>query len=259
MPTLNEMLSNMDMHKNFYIRGVVNSLLPEFMNPLDREITENNISGEAVELLRSIVQQRYPDMEEGEVNMLSGYGEDQEVELSLGQFGVTKENGQYVIFDTYDFESVDQSYLDSIKESLGTKNILPFVSKLGGDLMPENPDGTSREDALKVRIRIPDEPQVVDMDFDNDIEPTASTFVFEGPMTNKRKKLWDTFTSMFITPAEAGQLDTDFSKQMLDRGIVTPSELEGIRSARPDMYKKLYNDYTENLPIEISPPPMRTE
>lgn len=203
MPTLNDMLSNMDMHKNFYIRGVVNSLLPEFMNPLDREITENNISGEAVELLRSIVQQRYPDMEEGEVNMLSGYGGDQEVELSLGQFGVTKQNGQYVIFDTYDFESVDQSYLDSIKESLGTKNILPFVSKLGGDLMPENPDGTSREDALKVRIRIPDEPQVVDMDFDNDIEPTASTFVFEGPMTNKRKKLWDTFTSMFITPAEA--------------------------------------------------------
>jgi hypothetical protein len=201
------MLSNMDMHKNFYIRGVVNSLLPEFMNPLDKEITENNISGEAIELLRSIVQQRYPDMEEGEVNMLSGYGGDQEVELSLGQFGVTKENGQYVIFDTYDFESVDQSYLDSIKESLGTKNILPFVSKLGGQLMPENPDGSSREDALKVRIRIPDEPQVVDMDFDNDIEPTASTFVFEGPMTNKRKKLWDTFTSMFVTPAEAGQLD----------------------------------------------------
>lgn len=209
MPSLNDMLSNMDMHKNFYIRGVVNSLLPEFMNPLDKEITENNISGEAIELLRSIVQQRYPDMEEGEVNMLSGYGGDQEVELSLGQFGVTKENGQYVIFDTYDFESVDQSYLDSIKESLGTKNILPFVSKLGGELMPENPDGSSREDALKVRIRIPDEPQVVDMDFDNDIEPTASTFVFEGPMTNKRKKLWDTFTSMFITPAEAAGLTSD--------------------------------------------------
>jgi hypothetical protein len=233
------MLSNMDMHKNFYIRGVVNSLLPEFMNPLDREITENNISGEAVELLRSIVQQRYPDMEEGEVNMLSGYGGDQEVELSLGQFGVTKENGQYVIFDTYDFESVDQSYLDSIKESLGTKNILPFVSKLGGQLMPENPDGTSREDALKVRIRIPDEPQVVDMDFDNDIEPTASTFVFEGPMTNKRKKLWDTFTSMFVTPAEAGQLDR-----------LVPLGLTGKQT------RDFYENYTKELTRDGAVPAM---
>lgn len=239
MPSLNDMLSNMDMHKNFYIRGVVNSLLPEFMNPLDREITENNISGEAVELLRSIVQQRYPDMEEGEVNMLSGYGGDQEVELSLGQFGVTKENGQYVIFDTYDFESVDQSYLDSIKESLGTKNILPFVSKLGGQLMPENPDGTSREDALKVRIRIPDEPQVVDMDFDNDIEPTASTFVFEGPMTNKRKKLWDTFTSMFVTPAEAGQLDR-----------LVPLGLTGKQT------RDFYENYTKELTRDGAVPAM---
>ena len=205
MPSLNDMLKDMPTHKNFYLRGVVNSLLPEFMNPLDREITENNISGESIELLRMLVEDRFPNMEEGDINMLSGYGGNEEIELSLGQFGVTKENGQYVIFDTYDFEEVDQSYFDSIKESMGTKNILPFVSKLGGDLMPENPDGRSREDALKVRIRIPNEQQLIDIDFDNDIEPDAETFVFEGPMTNKRTTLWDTFTSMLVTPAEAKQ------------------------------------------------------
>ncbi len=205
MPSLNDMLKDMPTHKNFYLRGVVNSLLPEFMNPLDREITENNISGESIELLRMLVEDRFPDMEEGEINMLSGYGGNEEIELSLGQFGVTKENGQYVIFDTYDFEEVDQSYFDSIKESMGTKNILPFVSKLGGNLMPENPDGSSREDALKVRIRIPNEQQLIDIDFDNDIEPDAETFVFEGPMTNKRKTLWDNFSSMFVSPAEAKQ------------------------------------------------------
>jgi len=266
------MLSNMDMHKNFYIRGVVNSLLPEFMNPLDKEITESNISGESLEALRTVATTLYPDMKEGDVEeigldqILSVFKVDDKghgfkTHMSLGNFGLTKINGEYNIFDTYDFEPMGGiEFVKKFAREIGGGGIATALPEfIGGILMPENPDGSSREDAMKVRIRIPNEPQVVDMDFDNDIEPTASTFVFEGPMTNKRKKLWDTFTSMFITPAEAGQLDTDFSKQMLDRGIVTPSELEGIRSARPDMYKKLYNDYTENLPIEVSPPPMRTE
>jgi hypothetical protein len=177
-----------------------------------------------------LVEDRFPDMEEGDINMLSGYGGNEEIELSLGQFGVTKENGQYVIFDTYDFEEVDQSYFDSIKESMGTKNILPFVSKLGGDLMPENPDGSSREDALKVRIRIPNEQQLIDIDFDNDIEPDAETFVFEGPMTNKRKTLWDNFSSMFVSEAKAGQVD-DF----------VPLGLS------PQQTRDFYENYTKQL------------
>ena len=37
--------------------------------------------------------------------------------------------------------------------------------------------------------------QTVDMDYDDDIDPDAPTFVFEGPMTNKRALLWRAFTS----------------------------------------------------------------
>ena len=216
MPTLNDMLSNMDMHKNFYIRGVVNSLLPEFMNPLDREITENNISGESLEALRTVATTLYPDMKDGEVEQIGldeilsvfkvdDQGDAFKTHMSLGTFGLTKINGEYTVIDTYDFEPMGGiEFVKKFANNIGGGGINTALPEfIGGVLMPENPDGTSREDALKVRIRIPDEPQVVDMDFDNDIEPTASTFVFEGPMTNKRKKLWDTFTSMFITPAEA--------------------------------------------------------
>ena len=112
---------------------------------------------------------------------------------------------------------------------------------------------------LAVNIAIPPEPQTVDIDYDDDIELDAPTFVLEGPMTNKRASLWKTFTNMFVSEAEAGQIDTEFSQDMLDRGIVTPDELDSIRTSRPDMYKKLYKDYTDNLPIQISPPPMRNE
>jgi hypothetical protein len=77
------------------------------------------------------------------------------------------------------------------------------------------------------------------MDFDNDIEPTASTFVFEGPMTNKRKKLWDTFTSMFVTPAEAGQLDR-----------LVPLGLTGKQT------RDFYENYTKELTRDGAVPAM---
>ena len=224
MPSLNDMMKDLPTHKNFYLRGVFNSLLPEFMNPLDSSIGEGNVSGEALEALRIAVTKIHPDLQDGEIasvnyeQMMDAFGDTSifernydietvgdELRSSLGQFGVTKENGQYVVFDTYDFEprgGIDAA-IEAVKEFKNTGSSYPLARYMGGVLMPEGPGGQPAEDALRIRIRIPDEPQVVDMDFDNDIEPTASTFVFEGPMTNKRKKLWDTFTSMFITPAEA--------------------------------------------------------
>ena len=74
---------------------------------------------------------------------------------------------------------------------------------MGGILMPEGPGGKPRPDALKVNITLPEQMQTVDIDYDDDIEPDAPTFVFEGPMTNKRASLWKKFTDMVITPAEA--------------------------------------------------------
>lgn len=216
MPSLNDMLKDMPMHKNFYLRGVINSLLPEFADPYDSEINERNISGEALETLRTVATTLHPNMKDGEVqsikidDILSVFsgdtkGQDFETYMSLGEFGLTKRNNNYFIFDTYDFEPMGGfEFLKKFTNDLeGGVSSTAFPEFIGGMLMPENPDGSSREGALKVRINIPNEQQLVDMDFDNDIEPNAETFVFEGPMTNKRKTLWDKFTGMLITPAEA--------------------------------------------------------
>ena len=224
MPSLNDMLKDMPTHKNFYLRGVINSLLPEFMDPFDSEINENNISGEALEVLRTVTEKIHPNLKEGEIQsinyeqMMKVFGDtsvfqrnydvstlSDEVRNSLGTFGVTKENGQYVVFDTYDYEPRGgiEVVKSVVNETLASGSVYPAARFIGGILMPENSDGSSREDALRVRIKIPNEQNVIDMDFDNDIEPDAETFVFEGPMTNKRKTLWNKFTSMLVTPAEA--------------------------------------------------------
>jgi hypothetical protein len=251
MPSLNDMLKDMPTHKNFYLRGVINSLLPEFMDPFDSEINENNISGEALEALRMAVTKVHPNLEEGQIEsinyeqMMKVFGDTSifernynietvgdELRNSLGQFGVTKESGQYVIFDTYDFEP--RGGLDALKEVINetraSGDIYPMARFMGGVLMPEQAGGEAAEDALRVRIRIPNEQQLIDIDFDNDIEPDAETFVFEGPMTNKRKTLWDTFTSMFVSEAKAGQVD-DF----------VPLGLS------PQQTRDFYENYTKQL------------
>ena len=71
MPTLNDMLKDMPQHYNFYLRGVMNSLLPEFMDPFDSEINERNVSGELLEALRLVVNDKYPNLEEGEVQSIT--------------------------------------------------------------------------------------------------------------------------------------------------------------------------------------------
>lgn len=194
MANLNDMLKNMELHKNFYIRGVVNSLLPEFANPLDTSITEKNISGEAIELLRTIAQKEHPDLKDGQVVQM-GHSQDGEIKNALGSFGLTKQNGKYVVFDTYDFsplQSID--FLDAVQMSAEDKSPYMVARYLGGKLMPENPDGSSREDAMRVRIEIPNEPDTIDTEYDDDIPEGAKDFVFAGPMTNKRFSLWKTFS-----------------------------------------------------------------
>ena len=65
MPTLNDMLKDMPQHYNFYLRGVMNSVLPEFMDPFDSEINENNVSGELLSALLLVINYKYPDLKEG--------------------------------------------------------------------------------------------------------------------------------------------------------------------------------------------------
>ena len=224
MPTLNDMLKDMPQHYNFYLRGVMNSLLPEFMDPFDSEINERNVSGELLEALRLVVNDKYPNLEEGEVqsidyedvqkffNESSIFEQNYEIgtvgeqiRTTLGEFGVRKVNGKINIFDTYDFESRDafDAIKDVFNETRSSGSIYPAARFMGGILMPEGPGGKPRPDALKVNITLPEQMQTIDMDYDDDIEPDAPTFVFEGPMTNKRASVWKAFTNMFVSEAQA--------------------------------------------------------
>ena len=105
-------------------------------------------------------------------------------------------DGQIQIFDTYDFLPVGG--FDQFLEDIGT-GLYPAARTLGGILMPENPDGSSKEEAMRVRITLPSEPNVIDVDFDDEPDEDAGDFVFRGPMTNRRKAIWDTFTSLLAT------------------------------------------------------------
>ena len=123
------MLKNMPIHQSFYLRGVLNSLLPEFMDPYDRAITENNISGESIEMLRGLVQDLAPNFDKAEEGFVGSFGYDdinkkynlknllrqegldvdtfeKQVKMGLGLFDVYKENGKMVIKDQYDFPTI---------------------------------------------------------------------------------------------------------------------------------------------------------
>jgi len=49
-------------------------------------------------------------------------------------------------------------------------------------------------------------------------------------MTNKRKSMFDAFTSMLISDANAGQLDTKYIGGLQNAGVISPDEALGIAS-----------------------------
>lgn len=212
MPVLNELLKALPEHQNFYLRGVLNSLLPDFIDPSDGVVNENNISGEALETLKIVVANLHPDIKEGQVksidydDMMKVLGDKSifednynidtigdQLRNSLGEFGVTVEDGELYVFDTYDFADRGgwKEFVASAEETYQTGSIYPVARYMGGKIMPENPDGSSREDALRVKIKLSKEQKLVNTDFDDDINPNATTFVFEGGMTNKRKQIFE--------------------------------------------------------------------
>jgi|11_taG_2_1085331.scaffolds.fasta_scaffold00133_20 hypothetical protein len=228
MPVLNELLKALPEHQNFYLRGVLNSLLPDFIDPSDGVVNENNISGEALETLKIVVANLHPDIKEGQVksidydDMMKVLGDKSifednynidtigdQIRNSLGEFGVTVEDGELYVFDTYDFQDRGgwKEFVASAEETYQTGSIYPVARYMGGKIMPENPDGTSREDALRVKIKLSKEQKVVNTDFDDDINPNATTFVFEGGMTNKRKQI---FEKQFESQYAGGFLDNFF-------------------------------------------------
>lgn len=274
--TLDGMLKNMPLHQNFYLRGIMNSFIPTFMGGTDRVLTEDALSGEAVEMLRTLVKDIAGDMPNGystsitydDINKkynlenvfkqegmdLSGF--ESQVKMALGRFIVEKKNNKIIIHDDYDFPppgswemySNLKDFGDYIEASSEDISKAPYFASR---FLAERFMAEGDEKNFAIRIELPEEEQVVNIDYDDDIPAGAQNYVFRGAMTNKRKSIWDKFTSMFVSPAKAGQLDKDFEKNMMDLGIATPSELEGIRLNRPEEYQRLYNRYLQN--IEVPP------
>jgi len=229
MPSLDEMLSDMPLHRNFYVRGLVNSFLPDFMNPLDDKITEKSLSGEALTMLHGVVQEFFSDLKEGQVQSIDykmineKYNLDSvmrgnadmgnfmnQIKMALGEFAVTKENGQFVIIDKYDFPDVGNwkefPELESAADYIGASFSKPSMTEyFGARFIAERTMNESQgaDENLRVRITLPNEPEVIATDYDNDIPENATSFVFEGPMTTKRKSIFDAF----ISTAQAGTLN----------------------------------------------------
>lgn len=276
MPTFDQLKStfdNRDMspavgeHYSFYLRGIINAALPDFMSPLTRTVTEDGVSGEFLEALRLTASTLYPDMQDGDVKQItyddlmgvlggvSIFDKDdryniktvgERIRTSLGNFGLTKEDGQYVVFDTYDFEPTDSSLTDAAGQ-LFSEGVYPAARTIGGMIMPENADGSSDDDALKIRIRIPNEPSTIDVDYDDDPPEGAQDMVLRGPMTNKRKSIWDSFTGMLISEANAfvGGAAEEGTKQAL-QGELAMTPL-GDTDAQDQLQKRL-NLFPEQLP-----------
>jgi hypothetical protein len=199
-------------------------------NKLPSTITEDDVSGEYLEALRLVVERSVPDLKVGEATGLT-YDDVMDVlggesifkkeggpaietigeiiRTTLGNFGVKRTADGYEVFDTYDYEPVHEGgFKEHVKEAFSDYQNESFYSAartMGGYFMPENADGSSKENALRVNIKIPQEPKVVNIDYDDDIPEGAKEFVFRGAMTNKRKSIWDKFTSLFISPAEAAE------------------------------------------------------
>ena len=212
MLDFNEMLKNISPHKSFYVRGVMNSLLPEFANPLDSTITEENVSGEMLEALKLVIANKHPKLREGQVASINykdvqklfgdesifkdNYNIDSigdNIRTTLGDFSVTIQDGEVYVLDTYDFEPRGgfDAFMAAAEESIDSKASYPLARYFGGLLMPENSDGSSREDAMRIKIKLSKEQKVVETDYDDDIPENATSFLLKGPMTNKRKQLWE--------------------------------------------------------------------
>jgi len=221
-------------HYSFYVRGVLNSMYAPFLGA--STITEDNVSGEYLETLKFIIEKTHPDMEIGDsrfidysdtnkhLNLSSIFDRDYNIDsvgdrikTTLGGFSVTKTKDGYSVKDTYDYEVMgdverDDSIFAFAKEAKRQhdKDSRLYVPAriMGGYFMPENADGSSSEDAMKIAINIPNEPKIIETPYEEDIEDGVQEPVFRGSMTPQRETVWGSFKNLLIKSADASELSS---------------------------------------------------
>lgn len=226
-------------HYTWYMQAILNGMLPQFLSPFKTEFTAEDVSGEYLEAMRIVANRYASNLKEGEKVSLgyadvrralgakNDYWQTFEVDsmadtinYTLGKFDIKRKDGKLVVDkDSYDFppEFVDKfmseqgrmpSSMDYIKEAIslsqqegmGTKEKIHRIAHLGGELfMPEGD-----ENNLVASIEIPEEPAVTASNFDQDYSD-GRTAVFRGPMTTKRKSIFDSFVGLFVGEAQAGE------------------------------------------------------
>lgn len=262
MPNLDEMLRSFGMknteYYTFYLRGMLNAATPAFFPSDKRLITEDHVSGEYLETLRLVADRYAGNLEEGQsvsigyknvrdvFDVAGNYYKDFDastmadvINNTLGAFRIKREDGQLIVdHDPYDFPPEFETAFtnetgkapsmgDYISQGLSlyqkhglSGEGMHKIAHLGGEyFMPDNQDD---EDALKVRIAIPNEPAVIDVDYDDDIPEGATDFAFRGPMTNKRKDLFDSFLGIFSTEAQAAEASMPLPKSKPERTVDIP-------------------------------------
>lgn len=224
-------------HQNFYLRGIMNALTPEFLGGGKKVLTEKDVNGETLETLRMIGQTMFPDLKDGEVSRVVTYkdynklfGLDDEgkstlelaeaeqniarqLKLALGSFTFSKENGQYVVHDIYDFARSGEvdTFQQAVTKQMTTYSPYFYARYLGEKFMAEGDPNN-----MRVRIVIPNEPEIVPNTFEPEFDVASKTFNLEGPMTPRRKTLWDTISASLFQTAEAQE--AEFSKQAAEAG-----------------------------------------
>ena len=221
-------------HYSFYIRGVLNSMYAPFIG--SSTITENDVSGEYLETLRFIIEQSNPNMQVGDtafidysdtnkhLNLTSIFKKDYNIDTigdriktTLGALNVIKTEDGYTVNGIYDYEvkgnvKRDDSLLAFAKEAYKQYKKDPrlYVPAriMGGYFMPENKDGTSRSDAMKVFINVPLEPKIEETVYETEIPENAKEFVLRGPMTPQRNTVWNSFKNLLIKSAGATEIQS---------------------------------------------------
>jgi hypothetical protein len=211
-------------HVNFYTRGIFNSMLPSFMGGGKFKITEDDVNGETLEALRMMGQTLFPDLKDGEVSRVVTYKDynklfklddeslstselaeaeqtiARQLKLALGSFTFSKENGQYVVHDIYDFARSGEvdTFAQAVSKQAQTGSKYFMARYFGERLMSED-----KKDNIRVRIAIPNEPKIVANTFEPEFDVASGTFNLEGPMTVRRKSLWDAVSASLFQTAEA--------------------------------------------------------
>ena len=230
-------------HYTWYMQGILNSLMPSFANQMKTTLDNSDVSGEYLEAMRIVAKRYASDLQEGEKISLgysdvrralgakNDYWQTFEVDsmadtinYTLGKFNIKREDGKLVVdSDPYDFppelvnKYMDQygrmpTSMDYIKEAakislndeMSIKERIHRVAHLGGEFFM--PQGS--EDNLVARLEIPEEPIVVATDYDNEFDE-GTTPVFRGPMTTKRKAIFDSFVNIFVGEAQAAEVSDE--------------------------------------------------